>query len=412
MPRQRRKLTVEDRVAIDLRRKDGWGVRVIARELGRSPSVISTEIGRGREQDGNYAAGPAQAAAAARRDRSGRRTRLAPDRPLFAEVAKLLRQQWSPEQIAGRRKRMEDGTAVSSGLRVSHEAIYQAIYAVPRGELRRELLACLRQGKPQRGRRSRDGERRGRICNMTSIRERPAEVEGRLVSGHWEGDLIKGAGNRSSVGTLVERTSRKLVLVKLADAKAETARDGFAAGLLAVPAPLRLTLTYGKEMARHRELAALTGLRVYFADPHAPWQRGSNENTNGLLRQYLPKGTDLSVFSQAELDAIAARLNSARRSASRPPTRCSPGWWTRPPTPSRHKMRRVFVMELESAVLDVTFREDDSRVLDRIATRNLAILRKIAINLMGRYRSPRISMRARRKQAAWNDEYMMSLLTG
>src|SRR3954462_14055929 len=151
MPRQRRKLTVEDRVAIDLRRKDGWGVRAIARELGRSPSVISTEIGRGREQDGNYAAGPAQAAAAARRDRSGRRTRLAPDSPLFAEVAKLLRQQWSPEQIAGRRKRMEDGTAVSSGLRVSHEAIYQAIYAVPRGELRRELLACLRQGKPQRG---------------------------------------------------------------------------------------------------------------------------------------------------------------------------------------------------------------------------------------------------------------------
>ncbi len=198
---------------------------------------------------------------------------------------------------------------------MSHEAIYQAIYAVPRGELRRELLACLRQGKPQRGRRSKDGERRGRICDMTSIHERPAEVEGRLVPGHWEGDLIKGAGNRSSVGTLVERTSRKVVLVKLADAKAETARDGFAAGLLAVPAPLRLTLTYdqGKEMARHRELAALTGLRVYFADPHAPWQRGSNENTNGLLRQYLPKGTDLSVFSQAELDAIATRLNSRPR---------------------------------------------------------------------------------------------------
>ena len=258
MQRQRRKLTVEDRVAIDLRRKDGWGVRAIARELGRSPSVISTEIGRGREPGGTYAAGPAQAAAAARRDRSGRRARLAPDSPLFAEVAKLLRLQWSPEQIAGRRKRLEEGTEVSSGLRVSHEAIYQAIYAVPRGELRRELLACLRQGKPQRGRRPRDGERRGRICDMTSIRERPAEVEERLVPGHWEGDLIKGAGNRSSVGTLVERTSRKLVLIKLTDAKAETARDGFAAGLLAVPAPLRLTLTYdqGKEMARHKELGS------------------------------------------------------------------------------------------------------------------------------------------------------------
>src|SRR4051812_13730301 len=343
MKRQRRKLTVE--VAIDLRRKDS--VRAIARELGRSPSVISAEIGR--EPDGGYAAGPAQAAAAARGNRSGRKARLAPDGPLFAEVTRLLRLPWSPEQIAGRRKRLEDGADMSSGLRVSHEAIYQAIYAVPRGELRRELLACLRQGKPQRGRRPKDGERRGRICDMTSIRERPAAVDGRLVPGHWEGDLIKGAGNRSSVGTLVERTSRKVVLVKLADAKAETARDGFAAGLLAVPAPLRLTLTYGKEMARHKELAALTGLRVYFADPHAPWQRGSNENANGLLRQYLPKGTDLSMFSQAELDAIAARLNSARRLALRHPMRCSPRWWTRPPTPSRHEMRRVFVMELESA---------------------------------------------------------------
>jgi transposase, IS30 family len=198
MKRQRRKLTVEDRVAIDLRRKDGWGVRAIARELGRSPSVISAEIGRGRDTDGRYAAGPAQAAAAARGNRSGRKARLAPDGPLFAEVTRLLRLQ--PEQIAGRRKRLEDGADMSSGLPVSHEAIYQAIYAVPRGELRRELLACLRQGKPQRGRRPKDGERRGRICD--SIRERPAAVDGRLVPGHWEGDLIKGAGNRSSVGTL------------------------------------------------------------------------------------------------------------------------------------------------------------------------------------------------------------------
>ena len=154
MQRQRRKLTVEDRVVIELRRKDGWGVRAIARELDRSPSVISAELGRGRDTDGCYVAGPAQAAAAARWDRSGRRAKLAPDSPLFAEVAKLLRLQWSPEQIAGRRKRLEDGTEVSSGLRVSHEAIYQAIYAVPRGELRRELLACLRQAKPHRGSRT------------------------------------------------------------------------------------------------------------------------------------------------------------------------------------------------------------------------------------------------------------------
>src|SRR4051812_28194494 len=191
MKRQRRKLTVEDRVAIDLRRKDGWGVRAIARELGRSPSVISAEIGR--DTDGRYAAGPAQAAAAARGNRSGRKARLAPDGPLFAEVTRLLRLQ--PEQIAGRRKRLEDGADMSSGLPVSHEAIYQAIYAVPRGELRRELLACLRQGKPQRGPKTANG----------GAGSATASANGRRrwrVPGHWEGDLIKG--NRSSVGTLVQ----------------------------------------------------------------------------------------------------------------------------------------------------------------------------------------------------------------
>ena len=191
-----------------------------------------------------------------------------------------------PEKAHGRRRR--------GILRAGGEAIYQTIHALPRGELKKELLACLRQGKPQRGRRSRADEKRGKIRDMTSIHERPAEIQGRLVPGHWEGDLIKGAGNRSSIGTLVERTSGKLVLVKLTDAKAATTRTGFVEGLLRVPAPLRLTMTYGKEMAHHKELA--TGIQVYFADPHAPWQRGSNENTNGLLRQYLPKGADLSEF--------------------------------------------------------------------------------------------------------------------
>ena len=176
MQRQRRKLTVEDRVAIDLRRKDGWGVRAIARELGRSPSVISTEIGRGREPDGNYAAGSAQAAAAARRDRwdAG---------PGWRRTAPCLPRWRSCCGCSGRRSRSPGDASAwrmerkcRPDYRVSHEAIYQAIYAVPRGELRRELLACLRQGKPQRGRRSKDGERRGRICDI--IRERPAEVEG------------------------------------------------------------------------------------------------------------------------------------------------------------------------------------------------------------------------------------------
>src|SRR4051794_11870757 len=224
MQRQRRKLTVEDRVAIDLRRKDGWGVRATARELGRSPSVISTEIGRGREPDGSYAAGSAQAAAATRRDRSGRRTKLAPDSPLFAEVANLLRLQWSPEQIAGRRKRLEEGTELSSGLRVSHEAIYQAIYAVPRGELRRELLACLRQGKPQRGRRSKAGERRGRVCDI--IHERPAAGGGGPGAPPMGGGLIKGGRKRFSGGTPGGGANPKGGLGKRAHAQTRTGPAG------------------------------------------------------------------------------------------------------------------------------------------------------------------------------------------
>ena len=193
MQRQRRKLTVEERVAIDLRRKDGWGVRAIARELGRSPSVISTEIGRGREQDGYYAAGPAQAAAAARRDRSGRRARLAPDSPLFAEVAKLLRRQWSPEQIAGRRKRLEDGTEVSSGLRVRR---------FTRRSTPCRAVSCGASCSPACVRASRIVVGSPRTANG-GAGSATSSANGRRrwrVPGHWEGDLIKGAGNRSSVG--------------------------------------------------------------------------------------------------------------------------------------------------------------------------------------------------------------------
>src|SRR3954453_23741031 len=292
MQRQRRKLTVEDRVAIDLRRKDSWGVRAIARELGRSPSVISTEIGRGREPDGNYAAGSAQTAAAARRGTPGQAGAGQPpvcrggEAPAATVVARADR--WETQASGG-----GNGNVV----RTTSEEIYQAVYAVPRGELRRELLACLRQGKPHRGPRTANGGAGSATSSANGGRRS-------RVPGHWEGDLIKGAANRSSVGTLVQPQADQA--------------DGRQGGdstrwfrLLAVPAPLRLTLTYGKEMARHKELAALTGLRVYFA--HAPWQRGSNENANGLVRQYLPKGADLSVFSQAELDAIAARLNSRPR---------------------------------------------------------------------------------------------------
>ena len=314
---QRRKLTVVDRTTIEVRLKDGWGVRAIATALGRSAGTISDEIARHRDAALGYLAEAAGARAAVLRGLSGRKPRLAVDGRLFGEVATLLRRKWSPEQISGRRQRIEDGMEVQSGLSVSHEAIYTAIYAQPRGELRRELISSLRQDKPTRGRKPKGSERRGKLCNMTNIKERPEEVEGRLVPGHWEGDLILGAGGASAIGTLVERTSRFVVLVHMPTRKADVAACAFAGALNAIPAPLRKTLTYdqGKEMAQHEKLALDTGMRIFFADPHAPWQRGSNENTNGLLRQYFPKGMSLSALSQHDLDTVAASLNDRPRKA-------------------------------------------------------------------------------------------------
>jgi IS30 family transposase len=227
-------------------------------------------------------------------------------------VLTLLEWKWSPQQISGTLKRMWPNDPTRH---VSHETIYTAIYAQPRGELRRQLIACLRHGHSTRMSRKRGTDRRGQIPDMVSIHVRPPEVDDRVMPGHWEGDFIKGAGNQSSVGVLVERTSRLVLLAKMEDATAASALAGFTAKLNSITAPLRQSFTYdqGKEMTRHQELSAATGVRVYFCDPHSPWQRGTCENTNGLLRQYLPKGTDLSIYSQDELDAIADSLNSRPR---------------------------------------------------------------------------------------------------
>ena len=312
----RRALSVVDRTTIEVRLRDGWGVRAIARALDRSPGVISDEIGR-HGGVAAYCAEAAMMAHAASRRLTGRKARLTKGSVLFEEVVGLLRLGWSPEQISGRRKRMEAGVAQPCGLSVSHEAIYTAIYALPRGELRRELISYLRQDKPMRGRRPKSAERRGKLVNMTNIKERPEEIEGRLVPGHWEGDIILGAGGASAIGTLVERTTRFVLLVHMPTRKADVVASAFAGALNAIPAPLRKTLTYdqGKEMAHHENLSLSTGMRIFFADPHAPWQRGANENTNGLLRQYFPKGTSLSCFDQEDLDKAAENLNSRPRKA-------------------------------------------------------------------------------------------------
>jgi IS30 family transposase len=231
---------------------------------------------------------------------------------LFIVVRHLLNLRWSPQQIAGRLKSMWPDDSAET---VSHETIYNAIYLHPRGELKRELIACLRHHNQVRKPRSQGADRRSQIVDMQSIHIRPPEVEDRLIPGHWEGDLIKGAGNRSSVGTLVERTTGFVVLAKMDNATTKTVVDSFAAVLNREPAAMRKTMTYdqGREMHGHKILTERTGVQIYFADPHSPWQRGSNENTNGLLRQYMPKGSDLSIYSQDDLDAIALELNQRPR---------------------------------------------------------------------------------------------------
>jgi len=201
-------------------------------------------------------------------------------------------------------------------MRVSHETIYQSIYVQGRGALRRELAASLRTGRALRKPRRKEGERRGRIKDMVMICERPAEAADRAVPGHWEGDLIMGARNASAIGTLVERSTRFVLLLHLPHGRDPAAvADAMIEAMSSLPAALRRSLTWdqGKEMALHARIAAAADLEIYFCDPRSPWQRGSNENTSGLLRQYFPKGTDLSVHGRDELDRVAAQLNSRPR---------------------------------------------------------------------------------------------------
>ena len=307
-----RQLQPEERMTLASMCQARSGVRAMARALERSPSTISREISRNASAEGVYASVPAHALSQTRRIQARAAPKLHPAHVLWGTVLTLLDWKWSPQQIAATLKRVwpEDPT-----MHVSHETIYTAIYAHPRGELRRQLIACLRQGRSTRMPRRRGVDRRGQIPEMVSIHVRPPEIEDRLMPGHWEGDFIKGAGNKSSVGVLVERSSRLVLLARMDDATAASALAGFTAKLNSIAAPMRHSLTYdqGKEMTRHRELTASTGVKVYFCDPHSPWQRGSCENTNGLLRQYLPKGTDLSIHTQADLDAIADSLNNRPR---------------------------------------------------------------------------------------------------
>jgi IS30 family transposase len=307
-----KQLRPEERVVISSMKLMGHSTRAMARVLCRPASTISREIRRNSCAVLGYTSDTARTLHAQRRRAARPATKLDVDSVAWSVVLTLLDWKWSPQQIAATLKRVFPHEPERH---VSHETIYTAIYAQPRGELRRQLVACLRQGRSTRMPRSRGNDRRGQIPEMVSIHVRPPEVHDRVMPGHWEGDFIKGAGNQSSVGVLVERSSRLVLLARMDDATAASALAGFTAKLNSIAAPMRQSLTYdqGKEMARHADLAAATGVRVYFCDPHSPWQRGTCENTNGLLRQYLPKGTDLSVYAQDELDAIADSLNNRPR---------------------------------------------------------------------------------------------------
>lgn len=310
-------LSSGERATIMLRLSQGFSESAIARELGRDRSTISRELERngarldrdtGRRKP--YDAIDAHERATELAKAPGTR-KLEAGTVLMEMIRRDIREGWSPQQIAGRLKVAHPDDPSKTAC---HETMYTAIYCMPRGDLKMELVACLRQSNAKRRPRSR-GDNRGKIPDMTSIHVRPPEVEDRVVPGHWEGDLIKGAKNRSSVGTLVERTSRLVMLVRMDNATADSTLVAFTTAFSGVHGSLAKTLTYdqGREMMRHKDLAIATGLKVYFCDPHSPWQRGSNENTNGLIREYLPKGMDLSKITQAELDVIAAKLNNRPR---------------------------------------------------------------------------------------------------
>ena len=329
-PRPRRRsarvLSFEEREEISRGLAEGTSLTDIAKALGRAPSTISREVAHNGGRDHYYRAHKADQRAwrCARRPKAAK---LATCPRLRREVEALLAERFSPRQISKWLVREHPG---DPEFRVSHETIYQSLYVQGRGALRKELHQVLRSGRAIRRPQARRAiKRQSRIPEMVMISERPAEVEDRAVPGHWEGDLIVGS-KASRIGTLVERRTRFVMLLKLANGTAEEVCHAMTKRIKALPAELRRSVTWdqGNEMAFHREFTIATGVQVYFCDPKSPWQRGSNENTNGLLRQYFPKGTDLSVHSQAELNRVARQLNGRPRETL--------GWFT-----PLEKMREV-----------------------------------------------------------------------
>ena len=309
---QGRCLTFAEREEIAVGRAAGESMRAIARRLGRSPSTISRELARNTGRTGGYRATAAHALAYERASRP-KPAKLHTNLKLRRQVEEDLCRRYSPEQIVGRLRRLFPD---DPEMRVSTETIYQSLYVQSRGALRRDLTKCLRTGRALRRPGRQAGKRRNQIPDMINITERPAEADDRAVPGHWEGDLIIGKNNRTAIGTLVERTTGYTMLVHLPHGyKPEQVRDALTEKIKTIPEILRASLTWdqGIEMRDWQQVSVATDIDVYFCDPHAPWQRATCENTNGLLRQYFPKGTDLSVHSALDLEWVATELNDRPR---------------------------------------------------------------------------------------------------
>lgn len=305
------RLSIEEREKIFYYLAQDKSYREIGTLLDRSHTTISREIKR-NTIDGEYSPSIAESKALRRYKRSGRRKKIDMNDQLFEEVFHRIFQKWSPEQISGYLKGKYQGNLQ---MQISHESIYQYIYAKAKGELKKHLLKYLRQKGRKNKNRKLFHEKRGQIPEAISIHERPKEVEDRQVPGHWEGDLIMGKDHKTALGTLVERTTRYVFIVPLKGKKAKDVREAFTEHFLDVPEELKLSLTYdrGKEMVQHKKLTEDTGVDVYFADPHSPWQRGTNENTNGLIRDFFPKGTDFSKVTYEEIKHVQDMLNERVR---------------------------------------------------------------------------------------------------
>ncbi len=310
---QGRYLSFAEREEIALARAAGESLRTIAARLGRSPSTISREVARNADRAGRYRASSAHVLAHQRASRP-KPAKLVTNSVLRERVQAELTKRYSPEQITGR---LREDYPDQPEMWVSTETIYQSLYVQSRGALRRELTRCLRTGRAMRIPNRQGARRKNRVLpDMVNISERPAEALDRAVPGHWEGDLIIGKANASAIGTLVERSTGYTLLVPLTEGfKAEQVAPALAAKIQTLPDQLRRTLTWdqGVEMRDWKQVQIAADIAIYFCDPKSPWQRATNENTNGLLRQYFPKGTDLSVHTEAHLDDVAAELNDRPR---------------------------------------------------------------------------------------------------